>query len=180
MRPNEITTLDAGGGICLHMGRRGLVSSPMNMAKRAHNNNQKQHPLIGSWVNGDEYATDVEYMVSGAEPVFKVRAVDRYDSEQRDVRDVSYEDETSTLSFTVYWNSTGRLVKVRMVALSPNRVSYTYTFTENQMWTRKSTKPNAVTNRRPARRQPNRKARDRRRSRGLNVHRSAANGPKTD
>ena len=50
------------------------------------------------------------------------------------------------------WNSTGRLVQVRMVAISPNRVSYTYTFTENQMWFKKGTEPGAAPNRRPARR----------------------------
>ncbi len=115
-------------------------------------NNCRQHPLIGSWVNGDEYATEVEYVVSGKEPRFRVRAVDRYDGEVGEVRDVSYEDSTSTLSFAVYWSSTGRFMKVRLVAIAPNRVSYTYTFTENQMWFRKGTEPDASPNRRPARR----------------------------
>src|ERR1700731_4611847 len=113
--------------------------------------NRKQHPLIGSWVNGDEYATEVEYIVSGKEPRFKVQAVDRYDSEIGEVRDVSYDDSTSALSFAVYWNSTGRFMKARLVATAPNRVSYTYTFTENQMWFRKGTEPDAPPNRRPAR-----------------------------
>lgn len=113
--------------------------------------NRKQHPLIGSWVNGDEYATEVEYLISGQARRFKVRAVERYDGEVGEVRDVSYDDSTSTLSFAVYWNSTGRFMKVRLVAISPNRVSYTYTFTENQMWFRKGTEPNASPNCRPTR-----------------------------
>jgi regulation of enolase protein 1 (concanavalin A-like superfamily) len=112
----------------------------------------KQHPLIGSWVNGDEYATEVEYVVSGKEPRFQVQVVDRYDGEVGEVRDVSYDDRTSTLSFAVYWTSTGRFIKVRVIAISPNRVSYTYTFTENQMWFRKGTEPGASPSRRPARR----------------------------
>lgn len=117
---------------------------------------RKQHPLIGSWVNGDEYATEVEYVVSGSQSVFKVRAVDRYDGEEGEVRDISYDDEKSTLSFTVYWNSTGRLIKIRMAAISANRVSYTYTFTENQMWFRKGTESGAAPSRRPAHRRPSR------------------------
>jgi hypothetical protein len=106
--------------------------------------NQKQHPLIGSWVNGDEYETEVEYVVSGREPDFEVWALDRYDGEEGEVRDVTYDDSTSTLSFSVYWNSSGRFIKVKLVAVSPNRVSYTYTFTENQMWFRKDTEPDAA------------------------------------
>jgi hypothetical protein len=109
------------------------------------------HPLIGSWVNGDEYATEVEYVVSSDESRFKVQAVDRYDGEEGEIRDVKYDGATSTLSFAVYWASTGRFMKVRLVAIAPNRVSYTYTFTENQMWFRKGTEPGAAPNRRPAR-----------------------------
>jgi hypothetical protein len=108
--------------------------------------------LLGSWVNGDEYATEVEYIVSGEEPRFQVRAVDLYDGEVGEVRDVAYDDSTFTLSFSVYWGSTGRFVKARLVATSSNRVSYTYTFTENQMWFRKGTEPDALPNRRPAHR----------------------------
>lgn len=124
---------------------------------------RKQHPLIGSWVNGDEYATEVEYVVSGNELRFQVRAVDRYDGEVGEVRDVSYDKSTSTLSFSVYWNSTGRFMKARLAAVAPNRVSYTYTFTESQMWFRKGTEPAAPPNRRPARQ---RRVRTRRRGGG--------------
>jgi hypothetical protein len=113
--------------------------------------NRKQHTLIGSWVNGDEYATEVEYIVAGKEPRFRVQAVDRDDGEEGEVRDVSYDDSTSTLSFAVYWNSTGRFTKVRMRATAPNRVSYTYTFTESQMWFRKGTEPDSSPSRRSAR-----------------------------
>ena len=109
------------------------------MTKPAQRKGRKQHPLIGSWVNGDEYATEVEYIISGSERHFHLEAIDRYDGEVGEVRDISYDDGTSTLSFTVYWNSTGRFVKARLAAVAPNRVSYTYTFTESQMWFRKGT-----------------------------------------
>ncbi len=103
------------------------------MAKSPQRKCRKQHPLIGSWVNGDEYATELEYIVSGSEHRFHLKAVDRYDGEVGEVRDISYDDGTSTQSFTVYWNSTGRFVKARLVVIAPNRVSYTYTYTESEM-----------------------------------------------
>jgi hypothetical protein len=111
------------------------------MPKSTQRKGRKQHPLIGSWINGDEYTTEVEYIVSGSEGRFHLEAVDRYDGEVGEVRDVNYDAGTSTLSFTVNWNSTGRFVKARLVAVAPNRVSYTYTFTESQMWFRKGTEP---------------------------------------
>jgi hypothetical protein len=102
---------------------------------------QKEHPLIGTWVNGDEYLSDVEYTIAQKDGNFGVRAIDRYDDEEAEIRDVTYEDDKSTLFFTVYWNSTGRFVKARVMATSQNRISYTYTFTEQQMWFRKGTEP---------------------------------------
>jgi hypothetical protein len=98
--------------------------------------------LIGSWVNGDEYASDVEYVVERAgQGGFAVRAIDRFDNEEGTVYDVRYNADNSTLSFDVRWKSTGRFVSVRLQTLSPNRVSYTYSYTETQMWFRKGTEP---------------------------------------
>jgi len=104
---------------------------------------EKPHPLIGTWVNGDEYKTDVEYIFSKRNGRFLVEATDRYDGEIGVVRDITYAEKESALSFTVYWNSTGRLLKVRVkaLAISQNRISYTYTYTESQMWFRKGTEP---------------------------------------
>ena len=98
------------------------------MPKSTQRKGRKQHPLIGSWVNGDEYATEVEYIVSGTERRFHLKAVDRYDGEVGEVRDISYDGGTSTLSFAVYWNY-GEIREARLAAIPPNRVSYTYTFT---------------------------------------------------
>src|SRR5207237_244223 len=129
---------------------KSLFGSMTGMRKPAQNSGRKADPLIGSWVNGDEYETDVEYAISRNARDFEVRAVDRYDGEKGEVRDISYDEDISTLSFSVHWNSTGRFIKVRLLAISPNRVSYTYTFTENQMWFKKGTEPGAAPNRRPA------------------------------
>ena len=64
--------------------------------------------------------SNVEYIISKRDGDFKVRAVDRYDGEEAEIRDVVYEDAKSTLFFTVYWNSTGRLVKARVLACGGN------------------------------------------------------------
>lgn len=110
------------------------------MAPSINSRKQKHHPLIGSWVSGDEYVPEIEYIITRPTNHFIVRAVDRYDGEEGRVNEVKYDDDTSTLSFDVYWESTGRLVRARVSALSQNRISYTYTFTENQIWFRKGIK----------------------------------------
>lgn len=132
------------------------------MQKQLHKKTEKPHMLVGTWFNADEYETEVEYIVSGVEGSFAVRAVDRFDGEEGEVYDVKWEGDT--LSFAVHWNSTGRLIKARLLAISPNRVDYTYTYTQQEMWHRKKTEPSAPPNRRPARRSPVRKPREGRRS----------------
>src|SRR4051794_37718848 len=117
------------------------------MQKRAHKKNEKSHTLVGTWVNGDEYATEVEYIVSYAGGSFAVRAVDRFDGEEGEVYDVKWDG--NALSFAVHWNSTGRLMKARLLAISANRVDYTYTYIQQEMWHRKRTEPDAPPNRRP-------------------------------
>jgi|SRR5208337_2072470 len=102
---------------------------------------QNPHHLVGSWTNGDEYETNVEYVVGRTKKGFTVRAIDRFDSEEGVVSDVRYDADLSTLSFNVRWKSTGRFINVRLLAISPNRADYTYTYTENQMWFRKGTEP---------------------------------------
>jgi hypothetical protein len=121
------------------MAQFSSFGSMNRMPKPVQRKTQKPHPLIGAWVNGDEYETEVEYIVARVGKNFTVRAVDRFDGEEGEVQKVSYDDDTSTLSFAVHWNSTGRFMKIRLMAISPNRVSFTYTFTENQMWFRKGT-----------------------------------------
>lgn len=113
----------------------------MSMQARRREKGRSPHPLVGSWVNGDEYGTDVEYSVAQRGQTFAVSAVDRFDGEAGTVYDVSYDADSSALSFNVRWASTGRFICVRLMSISPNRVSYTYTYTENQMWFRKGTEP---------------------------------------
>ena len=129
------------------------------MQKRKSNNNLRTHPLVGTWVNGDEYATEIEYQVSTAEQGFAVRAIDRYDGEEAEVYDVKWDGEA--LSFATHWPLTGRFVKCRLQAISQNRVDFTYTYTQQEMWHRKGAAPTASGDegrgRRPIRRSPARR-----------------------
>ena len=95
--------------------------------------------LVGTWVDGNEYGSDLEYVVRRDRKGFKVRAVDCFDGEQGKVYEICYDPDEATLSFEVRWRSTGRLLSVRLQPISPNRVSYTYSYTESQMWFRKGT-----------------------------------------
>jgi hypothetical protein len=127
------------------------------MPEHLQKKNEKPHTLVGTWFNADEYETDVEYIVSRAGGSFAVCAVDRFDGENGEVYDVKWDGDA--LSFAVHWNSTGRLVKARLLAISPNRVDYTYTYTQQETWHRKGTEPSAPPNRRPARHGAIRKSR---------------------
>ena len=111
------------------------------MSKPVKSKKQKPHALVGSWTNGDEYDTGVEYIVSYVGRGFTVRAIDRFDGEEGVVYDTHYDVEISSLSFSVRWSSTGRFINARLMAISNNRVSYTYTYTETQMWFRREMKP---------------------------------------
>src|SRR5438477_11057943 len=94
--------------------------SVTRMQKNVQKKNEKPHTVIGTWFNGDEYQTEVEYIVSSAGAGFAVRAVDRFDSEEGEVYDVKWDGRA--LSFAVHWNSTGRLMKARRLSISRNRV----------------------------------------------------------
>jgi len=109
---------------------------------------KKKEPIIvGTWVNGDEYETDVEYQVSRKARGLAVRAVDRFDGERAEVYDVKWDGEA--LTFSTHWPSTGRFVKCRLLAISPNRVDLTYTYTQQEMWHRKGAEPATAPSRRP-------------------------------
>jgi hypothetical protein len=127
------------------------------MAQGSNEVKVKTHTLVGTWVNGDDYATEVEYQVSQRPHGFVVRAVDRFDGERAEVYDVKWDGEA--LSFATHWPSTGRLMKCRFLVISPNRIDFAYTYTQQEMWHRKGTEPVAAPNRRPATRGGPRKRR---------------------
>ena len=96
----------------------------------------KKHTLVGSWVSGTKYGSEIEYIVTSHGTGFRVRAIDRYDEEVADVFEVKWDGDV--LSFATHWNSTGRFLRARLQAVAKNEVSYTYTYTENETWHRKS------------------------------------------
>ena len=96
----------------------------------------KKHPLVGRWVSGTEYGSEIEYIVTSHGTGFRVRAIDRYDGEVADVFEVKWDGQI--LSFGTLWNSTGRFLRCRLDAVAKNEVSYTYTYTANETWHRKS------------------------------------------
>ena|ERR1700742_2702773 len=98
--------------------------------------NTKNHTLVGSWVSGTEYGSEIEFIVTSHGTGFKVRAIDRYDDEIADVFEVKWDG--LVLSFATHWNSTGRFLRCRFEAVAKNEVSYTYTYTANETWHRKS------------------------------------------
>jgi hypothetical protein len=101
--------------------------------------------LAGTWFNGDAYETDVEYIVTKTPSGFTVRAIDRFDGEEGTIYDVHHDEARTVLAFKVLWESTGRFLSVRLLAISPNRVSCTYTYTDKEMWFRKGTEPMPTT-----------------------------------
>lgn len=97
---------------------------------------RRSSPLVGTWFNGDEIETEAEYIVSKAGKGFSVRAVDRFDGEEADIFEVVWDGRE--LSFAAHWNSTGRFTRCRMLLLSENRISLTFTHTEQALWHRKT------------------------------------------
>jgi hypothetical protein len=97
--------------------------------------------LVGTWFNGDEYASEVEFTITRAGKPYAVRARDRHDGEEGDIFEIAWDGEV--LSFAAHWNSTGRFGRYRLLLLSANRIDVTYTYTDNGMYHRKLAKRNA-------------------------------------
>jgi hypothetical protein len=99
-------------------------------------NHQNSHLFIGTWISDDEYGSDVEYNISIVGKELKVEAVDVNDGERAEIRDVEW-DGDSNLSFSAYWQSSGRFAKCKFMLLSKNRVAFTYTYTDHEILHRK-------------------------------------------
>ena len=106
---------------------------------RKQNPKSKRDLLVGTWFNADEIETGVEFIVTRSGESYAVRVRDRFDGETADISETAWDG--SALSFAAYWNSTGRFARYRLLLLSANRLDVTYTYTDNEMYHRKSTKP---------------------------------------
>ena len=103
-------------------------------ASRKATTKQKPPTLVGTWFNGDEYATEVEFIITQSDDVYGVRVRDRFDNEEADIFETAYDGDT--LSFAAHWNKTGRLARYKLLLLSANRLSVTYTYTDMEMYHR--------------------------------------------
>lgn len=97
--------------------------------------------LVGTWLNGSEYASEVEFTITRSGDSYTVRLRDGYDGEESEVFDIVWNGEV--LSFATHWKSTGRFARYRLLPLSANRLDVTYTYTDNEMYHRKRTKRKA-------------------------------------
>ena len=110
-------------------------------ATRKPKEKPKRDLLVGTWFNADEYATEVEFTVTKPGDSYVVGVSDRYDGEVADIFETAWDGKV--LSFASHWNSTGRLIRYRLLLLSANRIDVTYTYTDSEMYHRKRTKRNA-------------------------------------
>ena len=102
-------------------------------SSRAKKSTRPSYPLVGCW-KGDEWGSDVEYIVTRVKGSYAVRAIDANDGEEAHVFEVKWDDHT--LSFSAQWESTGRFTRCRMRYESPDRVHLTYTYTAQELWRR--------------------------------------------
>ncbi len=107
----------------------------MSQARTSQTNNQ-QHPLVGTWVSADEFASDVEYLISAKGDGLTVRAINKNDSEEADIFEIQWDGEI--LTFAAHWNSTGRFARCRFLLQSQDLVDFTYTYTDSDVLHRKS------------------------------------------
>ena len=110
-------------------------------ATRKPKQKPKRDLLLGTWFNADEVETGVEFTITRSGSSYAVRVSDCFDGEMADISEIAWDG--TVLTFAAHWNSTGRLARYRLLLLSANRISLTYTYTDNEMYHRKRTKRNA-------------------------------------
>jgi hypothetical protein len=91
--------------------------------------------LVGQWVSGHEWETEVEFTISKARGGFKVSALDRWDGESPEIYDVKA--TATALTFAAHW-STGRFTKYRVRPLDKNTIEMSFTHTATMNYLRKS------------------------------------------
>ena len=92
---------------------------------------KKNDPFLGTWVSDDEFTSEVEYTVSEAQGQYNVTVIDTGDGEEGEVQDV-YKNKDGRLCFSVYWPSSGRLLKCTFLLVSDKQVKFIYTYTDHE------------------------------------------------
>jgi hypothetical protein len=90
--------------------------------------------LTGTWKSCDAFS-NIEFSVQLKGNAFIVSITDRDDGEIAEVQNVAWDERALTLSFSAYWQSSGRLTKYRVMP-SPDkgRAQVTYTYTAQDLW----------------------------------------------
>jgi hypothetical protein len=115
--------------------------TPLVKATRKPKQKPKRDLLVGTWLNGSEYASEVEFTITRSGDSYAIRLRDGYDGEESEVFDTAWDGEV--LSFATHWRSTGRFARYRLSLTSTNRLDVTYTYTDHEMYHRQRTKRNA-------------------------------------
>lgn len=110
-------------------------------ATRKPKQKPKRDLLVGTWLNADDCASQVEFTVTRAGDAYAVQLHDLFDGEAADVFETAWNGHE--LSFAAHWNSTGRFARYRIFLFSANRIEVTYTYTDHERYDRKRTKRNA-------------------------------------
>ena len=116
-------------------------STPTVKTTRKPKQKPKRDLLVGTWLNGSEWASEVEFTITRSGDSYAIRLRDGYDGEESEVFDTAWDGEV--LSFATHWKSTGRFARYRLSLSSTNRLHVTYTYTDNEMYHRQRSKRNA-------------------------------------
>ncbi|MFM2294914.1 MAG: hypothetical protein RLZZ350_1327 [Verrucomicrobiota bacterium] len=99
------------------------------------------HPLCGTWTA--QYPAEscdfihTEYTITVVEGLFRVTGLDPVDREEFIIYDVGYDGES--IHFVSLMPSTGRTGRNWMRIVDKDKVEFRFTFTEREVWVRKTT-----------------------------------------
>ena len=98
--------------------------------------NATNHPLVGTWHSLEDWPSEVHYTISFEDGTFSVTAIDTYDNEIGQVYDVQWEENSNTLHFCCYWESSGRFSKCRLSSFADGKADFTYQYTDHEILVR--------------------------------------------
>ena len=103
----------------------------------------KKDPLLGEWRSADGFS-EVVYRVSKKKSGYAVIANDTFDKEFADVFEEKWDSRKKIFSFAAHWNSTGRFCRCRIMAISEDQATLTFTYTDTELLIRTTKKKRAT------------------------------------
>lgn len=110
-------------------------------ATRKPKQQPKRDLLVGTWLSGNEWASEVEFTITRSDDTYAIGLRDGYDGEESEVFDTTWDGEV--LSFATHWKSTGRFARYQLSLSSNNRLDVTYTYTDTELYHRQPPKRKA-------------------------------------